>query len=81
MKSRCYYKLAKGFQYYGGKGITVCESWRNDFAVFLKDMGERPDGTSLDRIDNNKNYEPSNCRWSDIKTQNNNKTQRQSKKR
>lgn len=65
MIQRCTNPNNAMFSYYGGRGITVCDSWRNSFANFLADMGKRPSKShSLDRYPNNNgNYEPSNCRW------------------
>lgn len=68
MTQRCTNPNSVGWKYYGGRGITVCDRWRT-FDVFLSDMGERPRGMTLDRIDSNGNYEPSNCKWSTPKEQ------------
>lgn len=80
MKGRCYTKSCSGYENYGGRGITVCEEWRNDFSAFYewsiangyKEVEDHSKYT-LDRIDVNGNYEPSNCRWVDMKVQCNNK--------
>lgn len=63
MIQRCENPKATGYRLYGGRGISVCDRWRNSFENFLSDMGERPYGTSIDRINSYGNYEPSNCRW------------------
>lgn len=63
MVSRCTNPLADNWKYYGGRGITICDRWRNSFAAFLQDMGRRPVGLTLDRIETNGNYENTNCRW------------------
>jgi hypothetical protein len=68
MKSRCHYPGAINYWLYGGRGITVCPRW-NKFVNFLDDMGVRPDGKTLDRINPDGDYEPSNCRWATPKEQ------------
>lgn len=72
MHNRCRNPKSKSYARYGGRGIKVCERWHN-FQNFVADMGEPEPGQSIDRINNDGNYEPGNCRWADMETQQNNR--------
>lgn len=72
MLERCNNSKHHQYKDYGGRGIMVCDRWRSNFAAFLADMGQRPLGTTLDRIENSRGYEPGNCRWATRKEQNQN---------
>ena len=77
MKSRCTDMRYPAYKNYGGRGITVCARWANNVENFLEDMGERPDGTCIERRDNNLGYTPENCYWiTDAKQQRNKRNNR-----
>lgn len=74
MKKRCYSPGDISYPYYGGRGVRVCDEWRDDYQRFLADLGECPAGLTLDRKDGHKNYQPDNCRWVSKAEQNRNKS-------
>jgi hypothetical protein len=74
MKNRCLQEGQSAYKRYGGRGIKICDRWM-DFENFLSDMGARPSGMTLERINGDGNYEPSNCRWATIAEQNRNTSQ------
>lgn len=73
MIARCYDKTRHDFKWYGGRGISVCEKWRNSFEAFVVDMGMRPASMTLDRRESSTDYSPGNCRWATATEQANNR--------
>ena len=73
MLARCYNEKSNSYFRYGAKGIKVCNRWRNSFEAFLEDMGPRPDGHSLERLNNKLGYYPRNCSWATAREQANNR--------
>lgn len=79
MRDRCTNPNSQRYSYYGGRGIQVCERWLNSFDAFMEDMGLKPDGLSIDRINNDGNYEPANCRWATDLEQSRNQRKRRTR--
>ncbi len=75
MKNRCYNHKNADYKHYGGRGIVVCERWRNSFMNFYSDMGPRPKDLTLERKNNDGDYEPGNCKWVSMREQRRNSRQ------
>ena len=76
MMQRCYNENRSNYEFYGARGITVCDEWRGNYLAFFTDMGLRPQGKTLDRIENDAGYSPGNCQWASMKVQSNNRRSR-----